>query len=220
MKTQFTEQESLAVITEMIDRARNNVQKGAGTFMIYWGAMVGITALLNVVLAYALASLSISPNYSFYIWWIMVPAWIVSSILERKRGKSALVKSHIDNIISSVWRAFGISNAIFLLVIFGLFYALQEDGHFFYQFFYLINPVILLMTGIGEFVTAKVCRFRPFLHGAIALWAGSAACALAIMLLKSGDGVLVQFFILALCMVIGFVIPGYKLNKLAKESHV
>jgi MFS family permease len=213
MNATFTEQESLAVITEMIDRARRNVQKGSGTFMIYWGAMVAIAALLNVVLVYVLAHLSISPGYSFHIWWIMAPAWIGSFMLEHKRDKAAIVKSHIDNIISSVWRAFGISNVIFLLMIFGLAYSLQEYSHF----FYLINPVILLMTGIGQFVTARACRFRPFLHGAIAMWAGSSA---SIMLFQYGNGVLVQFIILAACMIIGFVIPGYKLNKLAKENHV
>ncbi|MDR3132840.1 MAG: hypothetical protein LBU42_02305 [Prevotellaceae bacterium] len=216
METKFTEQESLAVISEMINRARNNIHKGAGTFMIYWGYMVAIAALLNVILAYVLHSLSIPTNYSFLIWWIMVPAWIVSFILEKKIDRSAIVKTHIDHFISSIWKAFGISNIIFLFIIFGLSYALQEFNHF----FYLTNPIILLFTGIGEFATAKMSRFRPFLHGAIAQWIGSSTCALSIMLFKNGNGVLVQFIILAICMVIGFIIPGYKLNKLAKESHV
>jgi hypothetical protein len=215
METKFTEQESLAVISEMIDRARNNIQKGAGTFMIYWGSMVAIAALLNITLVFILLRMSLSPNYSFHIWWTMLPAWIGSFLLDRKRDKSAIVKSYIDNIISSVWRAFGISNVIFLLMIFGLAYSLQEHNHF----FYLINPIILLMTGIGEFVTAKACRFRPFLNGAIAMWTGSLLCTLAVILF-TGDGVLVQFLILTICMIIGFVIPGYKLNKLAKNSHV
>jgi MFS family permease len=215
MDTKFTEQESLAVISEMIDRARNNVQKGSGTFMIYWGSMVAITALLNIVLVYVLVSLSAPPHLSFNIWWIMAPAWIVSFRLQRKRNQSVIVKSHIDKIISSVWHAFGISNAIFILIIFGFAYSLHEYKHF----FYMINPIIILITGIGEFVTAKACRFRPFLYGAIAMWAGSLLSALA-AILWSGTGVLVQFGILAICMIIGFIIPGYKLNKLAKESHV
>jgi MFS family permease len=215
MNSKFTEQDSLAVITEMIDRARNNVQKGSGTFMIYWGAMVAIAALLNIVLVYVLASLSIPLHYSFNIWWIMLPAWIVSFILERKKDRSAMVKSHIDHIISSVWRAFGISSAIFLLMIFGFSYSLHEYKHF----FYLINPVTILVAGVGEFITAKACRFQPFLHGAIAMWAGALVSALAPIIL-AGNGVLVQFLILAVCMLIGFIIPGYKLNKLAKEHHV
>jgi hypothetical protein len=215
METKFTEQQSLQLITEMINKARNNVQKSSGTFMIFWGCMVAVAALLNIALVYILRHLSLPVNLSFHIWWMMLPAWMVSFILQRKRDHAAIVKSHIDNIISSVWKAFGISMAIFLLIIFGLAYSLQEYSHF----FYLINPIIILITGIGEFITAKACRFRPFLHGAIAMWTGSLACTLAVIWL-SGNGVLVQFLILAICMVIGFIIPGYKLNKTAKAHHV
>ncbi|MDR2358507.1 MAG: hypothetical protein LBD87_01735, partial [Prevotellaceae bacterium] len=106
METKFTEQQSLQLITEMINKAQNNVQKGSGMFMIYWGCMTAITALLNVVLIYILWRMSMPVYLSFHIWWIMAPAWIVSLILQRKRDKTAIVKSHIDNIISSVWRAF------------------------------------------------------------------------------------------------------------------
>jgi hypothetical protein len=145
----------------------------------------------------------------------MAPAWIVSFRLKSKRDKSAVVKSHIDNIIHSVWTAFGISNVIFLLILFGLAYSLRM-----YDLFYLVNPVIMLIVGIGGYITAKVCRFRPFMHGAIAMWTGSLVSALAVILTGNGNGVLVQFIILSVCMIIGFVIPGHKLNKLAKESHV
>jgi hypothetical protein len=216
MDTKFTEQESMELITEMIHRAQNNVQKGAGVFMIFWGYMVAAAALANVALAFILQSMSISTHYSFNVWWIMAPAWIVSFMLERRVNRSAIVKTHIDKVISSVWKAFGISNLIFLLMIFGLSYSLSEYRYF----FYLINPVIILLTGLGEYITAKVCRFRPFLHGAIALWTGALACAVMIMLFRNGNGVLVQFIILAACMIVGFVIPGYKLNRLATKSHV
>lgn len=212
----FTEQESLAVISEMISRARNNVQKGAGTHMIFWGYMVAVTALLNIALVYILASMSIQVQYSFNVWWIMAPAWIVSFVLEKKIDRSAIVKSHIDSFISATWNAFEISVIIFLLIVFGLSYFLKEYNHF----FFLINPIIILMVGLGEYVTSKICRFRPFMHGAIAMWTGSLTGVLAIIFFKDGHGVLVQFVILAICMIIGFVIPGYKLNKSAKENHV
>jgi hypothetical protein len=216
MDTKFTEQESLAVISEMIHRARNNVQKNAGIFMIFWGYMVAIMALLNVALVFILHNMSISTYYSFNVWWLVLPAWIVSFVMKRKIDRSAIVKNHIDKVISSIWRAFGIANAIFIFIIFSLSCSLHEYNHF----FYLINPIIILITGMGEFITAKVCRFRPFMHGAIAMWAGSLACTLAIIVFGNSYAVLVQFVILSVCMIVGFVIPGYKLNKLAKENHV
>jgi hypothetical protein len=215
METKLTEQQSLEVISEMINRAQKNVQKGAGTLMIFWGYMVAITALLNIVVAYILWYSSLPVNYSFHAWWIMLPAWGLAFILRRKKDRSAIVKTHIDYVISSVWQAFGISCVIFLCIIFSVSYSLQV-----YHLFYLINPVIILLIGVGEFITARTCRFRPFLHGAIAMWIGSVACALAIILFKDGNRVIVQFIILAVCMIIGFVVPGYKLNKLAGNNHV
>ncbi|MDR1983749.1 MAG: hypothetical protein LBQ28_02855 [Prevotellaceae bacterium] len=210
VKIKFTEQESLSVINEMIERARNNVQKGSGTFMIFWGYMVAIAALLNIILAYWLASISKPTNLSFHIWWIMTPAWIVSFILKYRRGKLSIVKTHIDTIISAVWTAFGFSILIFLTIIFVLAYSTKQ-----YNYFYLINPIIMLITGVGEFITAKSCRFRPFLYGAVAMWIGSLACTLAIILVS--DKIVMQFSVLAICMILGFVIPGYQLNKKAKK---
>jgi hypothetical protein len=57
-----------------------------------------------------------------------------------------------------------------------------------YDVFYLINPMIILTIGTGEFITAKACQFRPFLHGAIAMWTGSLACTLAVILLLNKRG--------------------------------
>jgi hypothetical protein len=211
METKFTEQESLAVINEMITRARNNVQKGSGTFMIYWGSMVAVAALLNIALAFILMGKSINPNYSFNIWWIMIPAWIVSFVLKRKIDTKAIVKTHIDGIISAAWQAYGITNLIFLTIIFWLGYDTKEYGYF-----YLINPVIMMNTGIGEYITAKTCRFRPFMYGAIGMWIGTLACAAAVVF--SSNPVIVQFIVLAIAMVVGFVIPGYQINKLAQKN--
>jgi MFS family permease len=211
METKFTEQESLAVINEMINRVRHNVQKGSGMFMIYWGIMVAVAALLNIVLVFILTSLSIPANYSFHIWWIMLPAWIVSFILERKVNRKAIVKTHIDNIISSVWQAFGISILIFLAFIFWLGFSSKAYGYFL-----LINPVIMLITAIGEYITAKACRFRPFMYGAIATWIGSLICAMAIVC--ASKPVIVQLAVLAITMIAGFVIPGYQINKIAQKD--
>jgi hypothetical protein len=215
MEQKFTEQESLAVISEMIDRARNNIQKDAGTFIIYWGLMVALVALLNIALFFLFRSLSLSPNYSYYIWWMMLPAGIGSLLLKRKKDRTSIVKSHIDKTVSSVWTAFCISKILLLLLIFGLSFSFEEYSHF----FYLINPVFMLITAVGEYITAKLCRFQPFLYGAIALWIGSLICTVAVIVLHR-DGVPVQLLVLATCMMIGFVIPGYKLNQLARNAHV
>lgn len=204
METKLTEQQSLGIITEMIERARTNVQKGSGTYMVYYGSIVSIIALLNIVLIYSLKN----PINSFWIWCGMIPVVIFEKIWQGRKDKEVLIRTHIDHIISSVWAGFLITQVIFLILIFGSAIYLND-----YRFYFLITPVILLSMGLAEFVTAQACRFKPFLYGAIAMWVGALACLATLMF---ANPVVIQFLILPVCMTLGFVIPGYKLNKMAK----
>ncbi len=206
METKFTEQQSLTLISEMITQARNNFQKNSGTAMIFNGCLVAFTALLNIALIYLLPN----PNQSFLVWFLMIPGWFIDRMIDRKVDKEALVKTHIDKIISASWRGFGVAVVLFLILIFGYGHFMQNP-----RIFILITPIIMLMAGIAEFVTAKACRFKPFLYGAYTMWIGSLGCLLSYALWHSFSGI-IHFLILALCMILGFVIPGYKLNKLAK----
>jgi small nuclear ribonucleoprotein (snRNP)-like protein len=210
METKFTEQQSLEVIKEMIDRARNNVQKGSGNYMIFWGSLVAFTALMNLVLVYVLYKMSKETYFSFYVWLLMIPGVIISKLMDRRIDKTSLVKTHIDHIIASIWNGFMLSTFLFIGIIFVLSFSMRI-----YEYFYLINPVIMLLLGVSEFATAKVCRFKPFLYGAIAFWTGAVACMFASLLFA--EGVAIQMIVLSICMVVGFVIPGCHLNKLAKK---
>ncbi len=207
MEPNFTEQQSLSLINEMIDRARNNFQKGSGNSMIFNGYAVAFIALANVALAFILPN----PNQSFNVWWLMLPTWIIDRIIEKRQDKHTFVRTHIDKIVSSVWTGFGIANALFLIIIFGFGIGQQNP-----RMFVLITPCIMLMAGLAEFVTAQACRFKPFLIGALIMWGGALTC-LAMYFLCGDWAVLSQFFILALCAVLAFTVPGYKLNKLAKD---
>lgn len=206
MEKRITEQESLSIISEMIDRARNNVQKGSGTSMIFWGIAVAFTALLNTLLMFVLED----PNKSFWVWLLIVPFWIISLFIDKKAAKESIVKTPLDRVISSTWGAFGIFNILFLAIIFGLSICLKT-----HYLFFLINPVILLAAGVAEFVTSNAVRYKPFLTGAIVMWVGALLAALVVVL--SDYAVAIQFAILALCLIVGFVVPGYKLNKMAKN---
>jgi hypothetical protein len=205
METKLTEQQSLEVITEMINRARNNIQRGSGNHMIFWGYWSAFTALLNVILIYTLEN----PHQSYLAWWLMIPGGVVSWLWSRKIDKSRIVKTHIDDIIRSAWRSCSVSMIVFLMIIFVLA-GYWDTG---YQLFMIIIPAILLHIGAAEYITAGACRYRPFMYGAFAMWAGAVA-GLAVLRL-SAAGTSVQFGIFIACMVIGFIIPGYRLNKLA-----
>jgi len=212
METKLTEQESLSIISQMIEQARNNLQKGSGNGMIIAGLLVAFTAILNVVLAFVFKETGINANLSFWAWSLMIPGIIIIYLIQMKEDRKSTVKTHIDSIIRSTWNSYQYAVLVFLVVIFIIGF-----GKKFYVVFCLINPVVLILVGQAEYVTAKACRFRPYLYGAFSMWLGALACVGAIWLKET---VLIQFLILAVCMIIGFVIPGYQLNNLAKKDHV
>jgi hypothetical protein len=208
METKFTEQQSLEVITEMINRARNNVQKDSANNMIYNGFAVALVAVANFILLHLLPDAY--TNYSFNIWWLMAPSTIIDHLIRRKINRSAIVKTHIDGIISWLWRGFSISTVILLVIILSLCYVFHTS-----LIALLITPGIMIIVALVEFGMAKICKFKPFFWGALAFWTGSLLCLFPYCVLKRGD---LHFLILAVCMILGFVIPGYILNKSAKKN--
>jgi hypothetical protein len=210
METKFTEQEGLTLINEMIKQARNNFQKGSGNSMIFYGLIVSILSILNVILAFVLIKYNINVNYSFWMWFLMIPAIFVGRLIDKKVERETMVKTHLDSILSTAWNGYIVSVFLFLTIIFTIGF-----GKKIYDIFYLINPFILILIGLAEFVSAKTYRFKPYLFGAIAMWLGALACA---ALMWTPVPVIFQLLIVALCMFLGFVIPGLKLNKLAKEN--
>jgi len=212
METKFSEQESLSLISEMIEQARNNFRKGSGNGMIYNGFLVSASAILNIALIFAFAKWGVNVYFSFWIWLVMIPGAYIGHLINRKVKQKSLVKTHIDSIIGTMWNGFGISIYTLLAVIFIIGFWKK-----FYEVLFLINPAILVLIGLAEFVTAKACRFKPYLHSAIVMWVGALVCAVAVVLWV-WEPVIIQLFILTICMIFGFVIPGYQLNKVAKKD--
>ena len=215
METKFTEQESLTVINEMINRARNNVQKDSATSLIYNGYAVAAVSVLNFILLYLLPVEHL--NYAFMVWWLMLPSAVIGHFLQRRIDRSSIVKTHIDSIVTSIWKGFAVSVVLLLVILFSMAYSWVSVGqHPRFYYFSAITPTIMLMTGMAEFAMAKVCRYRPFLWGALCFWLGALLCFLfTYMLIRDGS---IQFLILAACMIAGFVVPGHRLNKLAKTN--
>jgi hypothetical protein len=211
MNTKFTEQESLAVIGEMIDRAKNNVQKGSANSLIYYGYAVAFLAMLNYILLQALDDKSMT----YVGWYLMIPLVIIEHFLKRKVDRSAIVRTQIDGIIAYIWKGFCFSIIALIIMIFSMTYLNPYTIEHSWVYFILITPMVMIMTAMAEFGMAKACRYRPFYWGAISFWIGALLCLLSFFVLKKGD---VQFIILAICMIVGFVIPGYSLNKKAKQN--
>ena len=203
MDTNFNHEQSLTLINEMIHRARNNVKKGGTYSMIFWGYCTAVLSIANCVLLHTLNN----TERSFQVWFFMLPACAVSYFIERKVYRKTLIKTHIDKIGGMVWVGFLISFAVFTGVI-------QTVGHGFemYQIFMVNIPVIMIMLGMGQFVSACIYRNRIWYAIAAQTWAGAITCAFF--------NVDMQFIVFAVCAILGFVVPGHILIYQAKKSNV
>jgi hypothetical protein len=196
---QLTTEQSLAVITEMIERSKNNL-RGNATVMIYYGWAMAAIALANFILLHLL-----TPDYlSFHVWWLAIPVVVGGIIMERRLDRSAIVRTQVDSFIGYVWRGYIIACFSFLAIILAIAFC---SGH--WNVMDLCTPVIMLMVGMGEYITGRTYRFRPFLIGAYLCWLGALLCVPAIL----WEAERWMFVIMACCMIAGFVIPGYALNR-------
>ncbi|MDR2042019.1 MAG: hypothetical protein LBP98_06835 [Tannerella sp.] len=214
MKQEITEQESMEVITEMIHRARNNFNRTMDV-TIFWGYLVAVTAIGNFILLQTLTA----KHDSYFVWLLMFPGIVVSYFIRRRTHRTAVVKTHIDRIIQATWLGHGVSIFVFwgLITIFN--HLIQN-----WSAAFLITPVILIMLGLCEFVTAFACRARQMKWIAAMFWVGAILCVLPIQW-KNVDGHIVgnlyqgtQQLILAVCMIAGFIIPGHVLSHKQKKN--
>ena len=203
MESTFNHEQSLSLINEMISRAQNNAKQGGSYSLIFWGYVTAILAITNSVLMNTLNN----PSQSFWVWFLMIPAGVGSYFIARFVDREALVKTHIDKIGGMVWLGFFLSFVIFTIVIHTLHFNFNL-----YQLFMMNTPALMIMVGMGQFITACVYRHKLWYIIAVITWAGAVACAF----LK----VDMQFIVFAACMILGFAIPGHILNHQAKKSHV
>ena len=208
MNTSFNSEQSLALIHEMIQQARNNFGKAPSKTMIFWGYLVAFTAIANVILG----RIDGMENTCYLVWLLMIPGALVSWAIGRREKRSAAVRTHIDTVIGAIWAGYGISVPVFLCFIYILAMVLQ-DG----RIMILITPTFLTMMGTAHYATASACKYRPWYAVAVFFWLGALACMIPFCgKISSSSGLI----ILAVCMLLGSVLPGHILNYKAKKGHV
>ena len=203
MDTNLNHEQSLSLINEMISRARNNVKHEGATSLIYWGYLTAVLAITNNVLINTLNE----PGQSAWIWLLMIPAGIVSYFMERRTDRKKLVKTHIDKIGGMIWAGFLISIVVFMMLIITVYVNFN-----FQQIFMLHTPTLMIMVGMGQFISACVFRNKMWYAIATLTWAGAFICAFLVPA--------IQLIVFAACMILGFAVPGHVLNHQAKRSHV
>lgn len=189
MKSDLTHEESLSLITDMIKQAKRNVARGEGSKQILlWGWTVAAANFGH----YALYLMDVSRPYM--IWLITIPAAIASVFMGIKMGKSGVV-GHIDRVYGMVWLAAGVGIIITLIM-------MQKVG-------YNHNGIILIIAGMGMFVTGSLLRFKPVMLGSFLLWTAA--------IISFNLPIMLQYPLSGTAILLGYLVPGYLLKRAERE---
>jgi Flp pilus assembly protein TadB len=189
MEKSLTSEESLSIITEMISKAKKDTAGDGGFQLLLWGWVIAICNLGH----YALGILGYERPYM--IWWLVVPAVFVSFWHGFKNSKKERIKSHISQVVNQLWMVVfaGIMITLAFMPVLG-----------FNQ-----NPVILIITGIGMFVTGALIQVSIVRNGGVLLLA---AAVIAFLLPVSQ-----QFLLSGIAVILGYLVPGYYMKKKYRE---
>ena len=182
----MTHQQSIEIITEMIGNAKKNLARGGSFYFLLWGMVV---AAANFIIFYLINFTSVSQWY--YVWFITIPAILATILYSRKQAMMASVKGPIDHLYGQIW--------------IGVFIAMVITLVFMKEINYAINPIMLIYSGIGTYITGKLSRFQPLTVGAVVLWISS----IILFLIPVHQ----QFLVAGIGILAGYVIPGLMLRK-------
>ena len=182
----LSEQESLQLITKMINQARNHYYE-SGLGALLWG----FTNLICFVLVYLRETTSWfrMPFNPFYLMFI---TFILQFYFDRKEKKYKQTVTFKDEICQYVWIIFGVS--VLILTIAGGF---ADIG-------YIVLPLLLLLFGIPTIITGLINKFPPFIIGGIVCWI---FCIVALFYKTD-----FTYLLVAMGAGIAWIIPGFILR--------
>jgi hypothetical protein len=186
---QMTGEESLRVITDMINKTRVSVAQ-VSFHLLLWGWLIFACSLSE----FLLWKYSGWAN-SWYVWFAVIAGVLVSFIYGFAKGKGERIFTYGTKIYVWTWIAFFWATVVFF-IIFPL-----ETGS--------AGKYMLLIAGIPLLISGVILNFRPMMWGAGAFW--------VLALVAHFGGETVSGLAMPAAMIIGYLIPGYLLRK--RGSH-
>ncbi len=175
--------QSLELITYMIQQAKGNVQRNSFQFLL-WG-WVTVIANLGMFVLY-----QVDYPHPYIVWLITIPAWAISLYKAFRTKKTSSSSTHIGNISLSLWLCYGLTT--FAVVAIGSKINFQISG------------LILLLTSIPTYTTGVILKFTPMKIGGIVFWLGGVLSFFVPMETQPLIG--------AVTLAGGYLVPGYMLK--------
>lgn len=180
----MTGEESLRVISEMINRTKVNIRQGI-FHLLFWGWLI-IFCSISAWLLERFTEISNPWN----VWFLVIPGSFVSFIYGYMKGKKSLFHTYADMLYRSTWIGFFIAAVVLFII--------TSDR------MESVAPYILTLAGIPTFISGFIIKFKPLILGSITFW----VFALIAYFAGPSAGQLT----VPVAMLTGYLIPGYILK--------
>jgi hypothetical protein len=204
---QLSEKESLALITTMINKAKDAYYE-TGLTAIFWGSLVTFCSIEKF------AELQFGYRLPFDIYMLLFLGIIPQVFISRKEKKERKVKSYDDTFKDYVWVAFGIAIVMTMVILNVLsrnWYPVANEyatlaGHSSPFKLYEYTPSIFMMLyGIPTFVTGAALKCKPMFWGGIICW----VCCIVALFTK----IKIDLLLMAFTAVCAWLYPGLMIER-------
>ena len=147
---QLSEEESLKIITQMINKAKSDYRE-SGVSALLWGAVITVCSIVSFLGEY------FKIDYLNKIWWLTIVAVFFQIIFSIRENGKRKFKTYNEDAMGGIWISFGIS-----MFLFSFFVNTARVEH--------ANTLFLITYGIPTFATGFTRRFTPMIIGGIICW--------------------------------------------------
>ncbi len=185
----MTGEESLRVITDMINKTRVSIAQ-ASFHLLLWGWLIFACSLSEYLLwKYA------GWTNSWYVWFAVIAGVLISFIYGFAKGKRERIFTYGTRIYIWTWIGCFWASVVFFLV-----FPISTGS---------VGKYMLLMAAVPLLISGVILSFRPMMWGAGSFW--------ILALAAHFGGETVAGLAVPAAMVIGYLVPGYLLRK--RGSH-
>lgn len=189
-------QQEISIIKEMIEKTRKTTAE-SGLILIYMGIF---SAMVTIVIG--IMEINELNQYVLPVVIIMtVVNALIGYFVATKKGENEKVKTYSKTIFGHIWIACGLA-AVLIAFLFP-FLNLYP--------FHAVPVLTSLVIGIALFITGTIFELKFIQWSSLAWWAG--ACIMAIVISPY------KFVIMVAIILIGWIVPGFLLNKQYKRRN-
>ncbi len=194
MEETFSKEDSLSLITKMINQAKNeNSEKGEGWLL--WGWLLFIASISSAIFMHFKLG-----SYLPWIWNGMGITVLIYFIYGVSLKKTAPVKTYINEMLDK----FSIGFFISLITI--IICSAIANNSFAFGYYFILYAFWMYIYG-------SAIKFKPLIFGAFVNW----AAAIVIFLV---DDFKYGMIVSSVAVLIGYLIPGYMLRTQYKKSNI